>query len=598
MASRRPPDHRRIHDTAAHLAAVLRRHDDPLRIVFDHVQDVVYLIECRDGDFRFLAVNPAFLRATGLEAQDVVGHRVADVIPPPSLETVLRHYADAIAHRAPVHWEEVTPYPSGLRFGEVIVTPVFVGRVGRCMHLVGTVHGATEQLVAALPPYRLANSCTLTGLPNRLRFRELLTDEIARAVEHGVPRALLYLDLDGFKTINDALGHSIGDALLRQVGERLRAQARAGDILGRLGGDEFGIIATAQDFPADIRQRADALLEQLRAPFDVDGHEIRVTPSIGVAACPADACDAEDLVRFADAAMYHAKSRGRNRHAFYSGEMNRQAQHRRALEQALRGAVERREFMLHYQPSVELRSGRIAGFEALLRWNRPGVGPVSPADFMPVLEDTGLIREVGEWVIDEVARQLAAWEAVGHAGLHVAINVSAVQLGPAPPHADRADAVPSLVEHVRACLARHPLRTAWIELEVTESVLMTDPEFARATLERLRAVVGRVHVDDFGTGYSSLAYLKRLPIDSLKIDRVFVQDLPGDAEDASIVRAVIGLAHSLGLDVIAEGIETEAQRRFLVEAGCDHGQGYLFSRAVPAAQVPALLASGRIGVHA
>jgi diguanylate cyclase (GGDEF)-like protein/PAS domain S-box-containing protein len=555
------------------------------------VQDVVYLIEHRDGDYRFLAVNPAFLRATGLDAQDVVGRRVAEVIPPPSLDNVLRRYADAIARRTPVHWEEVTPYPSGLRFGEVMVAPV-LDDDGRCTHLVGTVHDVTEHRVAQQALDRLANYDPLTCLPNRVRFRELLGEEAASAREGGSPRVLLYLDLDGFKTINDALGHSIGDALLRQVGERLRALARPGTVIGRLGGDEFGIVATVGEVAADARTLAEDVLDGLRAPFLVEGHEIRVTPSIGIAACPDDACEAEDLVRFADAAMYYAKSGGRNRHAFYSCEMNRQAQHRRELELALRGAVERREFVLHYQPSVDLRSGRVAGFEALLRWNRPDVGLVSPADFMPVLEDTGLIREVGDWVIEDVVRQLAEWEAVGHTGLHVAINVSAAQLRPAPLQPGATDPAHSLLEHVRDCLARHPLRTAWIELEVTESVLMSDPEFARATLERLRAVAGRIHVDDFGTGYSSLAYLKRLPIDALKIDRVFVQDLPDDAEDASIVRAVIGLAHSLGLDVIAEGIETAAQRRFLIEAGCDHGQGYLFSRPVPAAQVPALLAAG------
>ncbi|WP_162301422.1 putative bifunctional diguanylate cyclase/phosphodiesterase [Cognatilysobacter segetis] len=597
MAPRQPPVTLAPRDTAAHLAEVLRGHDDPLRIVFDHVQDVVYLIEHDDGDYRFVAVNPAFLHATGLAAQDVVGRPVDEVIPPPSIELVRRHYADAIARRAPVHWEEVTPFPSGLRYGEVMVAPV-LDDDGRCTHLVGTVHDVTEHRVAQQALDRLANYDPLTGLPNRVRFRELLAAEAAGVVEHGKPCALLYLDLDGFKTINDALGHSLGDALLQQVGERLRAQARPGDILGRLGGDEFGLVAAVAAPPGDARTLAETMLELLRAPFQVDGHEIRVTPSIGIATCPEDSCDAEDLVRFADAAMYAAKAAGRNRLAFYSCEMDQQAQHRRELEHALREAVERREFVVHYQPSVELRSGRIAGFEALLRWNRPDVGLVSPAEFMPVLEDTGLIRDVGDWVIETVVRQLAEWEAAGHTGLHVAINVSAVQLLPAPPRAGSTDATHTLLEHVRDCLARYPLRTGWIELEVTESVLMTDPEFARATLERLRTVAGRIHVDDFGTGYSSLAYLTRLPIDSLKIDRVFVQDLPDDVEDASIVRAVIGLAHSLGLDVIAEGIETAAQRRFLIEAGCDHGQGYLFARPVPAGDVPALLRAGRAGVDA
>lgn len=596
MATRRPPDRSASRDTAAHLAQALQGHDDPLRIVFNHVQDVVYLIEHDGDDYRFVAVNPAFLQATGLEAQDVVGRRVDEVIPPPSIDLVLRHYADAIARRAPVHWEEVTPYPSGTRYGEVMVAPVFDDD-GHCTHLVGTVHDVSEHRVAQQALDRLANYDPLTGLPNRARFRELLAAEAASVVEHGQPRALLYLDLDGFKTINDALGHSLGDALLKQVGDRLRALARPGDVTGRLGGDEFGIVAAVEDFAADAHALAERVLEAVRTPFYVDGHEIRVTPSIGIASCPGDSCDAEDLVRFADAAMYHAKAGGRNQHAFYSCEMDQQAQHRRALEHALRGAVERREFELHYQPSVDLRSGRIAGFEALLRWNRPGQGLVSPADFMPVLEDTGLIRDVGDWVVDTVVQQLAAWEAAGHTGLHVAINVSAMQLGPAVVQPAIEGSAHSLLEHVRDCLARHPLHSAWIELEVTESVLMTDPEFARATLERLRKVVGRVHVDDFGTGYSSLAYLKRLPIDSLKIDRVFVQDLPDDAEDASIVRAVIGLAHSLGLDVIAEGIETAAQRRFLIEAGCDHGQGYLFSRPVPAEQVPALLRAGQVGAR-
>ncbi|WP_187770671.1 putative bifunctional diguanylate cyclase/phosphodiesterase [Cognatilysobacter lacus] len=593
MATRRSNDRHPDRGTAAHLAHALRGQQDPLRMVFDHIQDVVYLIENGETGLRFAAVNPAFLGATGLDADEVIGRAVADVIPPPSLDLVLKRYAEAISIRAPVRWEEVSPYPAGLRFGEVMVAPV-LGPDGECTHLVGTVHDVTAHRLAQQELDRQAKYDALTDLPNRVRFRELLAAGVGSAATGSVTLAVLSLDLDRFKTINDALGHTVGDALLKQVGKRLSEIATCGDVVARLGGDEFGILASLPDGIEAATLLGERTLAALCKPFEVDGHEIRVTPSIGISIFPRDSGSPEDLVRFADAAMYHAKAGGRNRLAFYSAELDEQAQQRRTLEHALRGAVERREFVLHYQPAVELRSGRVTGFEALVRWNRPGHGLVAPNEFIDVLEDTGLIRDVGDWVIGEVVRQLAAWEHAGHEHLRAAVNVSAAQLRPSAVNPDlHAEPVYSLLEKVQACLARHPLRTAQLEIELTESALMTDAAFACETLERLRAVVGRVHVDDFGTGYSSLAYLKRLPIDSLKIDRVFVQDLPDDAEDASIVRAVIGLAHSLGLDVIAEGIETEAQRQFLLAAGCDHGQGYLFSRPVPADEVPALLQGSR-----
>jgi EAL domain-containing protein (putative c-di-GMP-specific phosphodiesterase class I) len=334
----------------------------------------------------------------------------------------------------------------------------------------------------------------------------------------------------------------------------------------------------------------------MREPFAIQGHELRVSASIGIASFPNDAKTEAELIRLADTAMYQAKAAGRNRHLFYEEEMNVWAQERRDIEQALKVAIERREFCLHYQPQVDLKTLRILGFEALLRWDRPGAGLVYPATFIARLEETGLIGTVTDWVMSEVCGQLARWRDLGLELLPVAINISPRQFVPDTHAATSRDAQEGqLAQRIGRCLTDYLLTANLLELEVTETSLMIDGDFARKSLSAVRALGVRIHIDDFGTGYSSLAQLKRLPLDSIKLDGAFVKDLPDGVEDVAVVRAVIALAHNLGFTVIAEGVETAAQHEFLAAAGCNSAQGFWYARPLPPEEVPALLQAGTLG---
>ena len=578
------------------IAAALKHRETPLRVIFDNIADIVYLLDVEKDGYRFAAVNPPFLAATGLGEDQVVGRPVEEVIPQPSLGEVLGHYACAIESGKPVFWEEQTRYPAGTKYGEVMVAPV-LDASGRCTQLVGTVHDVTERHATEARLHRLAHHDALTGLPNRRGIYESLEKEALGAQDHGGSVALLYLDVDRFKHINDTLGHLAGDEVLRRVAERILRCTRSRDIVGRFGGDEFGIVAPIATQPGDASLLATKLMEELKHPLRIDDQEVVVTSSIGIAVCPGDSCDTETMIRYADTAMYHAKAAGRNAFRFYTPRMNEWARHRRELESSLRRALDRGEFVLHYQPQVDLRDGRWTGAEALLRWKRPGKGMVSPENFIVVLEETGLIVEAGKWAIDAACRQLGEWRAAGLDQVTVSVNVSGRQVG-ADHRRDVVDAHSRLqlpegiIDHVEHCLAHYAGAAGGLELELTESTLMAHADQSIALLDRLRRLGMRILVDDFGTGYSSLAYLKRFPIDTLKIDQGFIRDLATDSDDRVITRAIIGLAHSLNLRVIAEGVETEEQLAFLREEECDEAQGYLFSKPLPASQVTKLLQRG------
>jgi diguanylate cyclase (GGDEF)-like protein len=421
----------------------------------------------------------------------------------------------------------------------------------------------------------LAQNDALTNLPNRRHLSATIEEAIGRAQPVGV----LFIDLDRFKRVNDMLGHAVGDQLLVQAGRRLSHCVAAGDLVARLGGDEFAIVLSSLPDPAAAARVASRVIAALAMPFELQGQEIFVSASVGIASYPHDGASADMLLTSADMAMYSAKNSGRNTWQFYLAEMNEKAAHRLRIENQLRLALERRQFTLHYQPKAALASGAIEGFEALLRWHHPELGHVAPPDFIGILEDTGLIIPVGEWVIAEVCRQLNQWLRAGQRTLPVAINLSARQLQ----HTGFAATVGRIV-------GQAGVDPRLLEFELTESMLMADPEDAVATLSELKGLGMRLSVDDFGTGYSSLAYLKRFPLDALKIDRTFVRDLPGDADDAAITRAVIRLAHSLGLEVVAEGVETIEQLRVLEEYGCDQVQGYYIGRPLPASACAHLLA--------
>jgi diguanylate cyclase (GGDEF)-like protein/PAS domain S-box-containing protein len=413
----------------------------------------------------------------------------------------------------------------------------------------------------------LAQFDSLTGLPNRNLFRDRLTHTLTLAQRNAWQVGVIFLDLDDFKAVNDTYGHGAGDKLLALVARRLLDCVRKGDTVARLAGDEFAFVlshlAKAEDASLVVQKIVAALVN----PFDLDGHEVYLTASVGIALYPADGLDAEVLLNNADAAMYRAKALGRNSHQFYLPEMNEREVERRGMEAQLRGALERGEFLLHYQPKVDLISGSISGFEALLRWQHPQRGLVQPLQFISILEETGLIVPVGEWVVRSVCDQLCSWQEAGVMPCPIAINLSARQF-----KQKNLDAV------IGAILKDAGVDPRFLEFELTESLLMSDAHESVNTLRNLKAYGVRLSVDDFGTGYSSLAYLKRFPLDALKIDRTFIADVTTDPDDATITLAIISLAHSLQLRVVAEGVETEGQLKFLKAHGCDEMQGYYFAQ--------------------
>jgi diguanylate cyclase (GGDEF)-like protein len=424
----------------------------------------------------------------------------------------------------------------------------------------------------------LAQFDALTGLPNRTLLQDRLAQTIVQSRRKRWHAGALFVDLDRFKLINDTLGHHQGDALIRQVGERLLECVRPGDTVGRISGDEFAVVLADMARPDDAALVAQKVLDSLALPFDLGGNEAYISASIGIAAFPEDGDDAETLLKNADIAMYRAKESARNCYRFFTAEMNQRTVAKVQLNTDLRRAIEREEFTLHYQPKVDLADGRLRGLEALLRWDHPQRGMVSPGEFIPALEDSGLILPVGEWVIAKACAQLRRWRDEGRAVVPVAVNLS-------PKQFRRGD----LDRVIRDVLARHDLDAGLLELEITESCLMEDPEDAVRVMHNLRAAGLRISIDDFGTGYSSLSYLTRLPLSALKIDRSFVRDAGASAEAASIVRAVIDMAQNLRFTVIAEGVETDQQVAFLRKHGCNQAQGYFFGRPDCAAAAGALL---------
>jgi len=423
----------------------------------------------------------------------------------------------------------------------------------------------------------------LTELPTRGVLYDRLSQSIAQAEREGHGLAVLFVDLDRFKAVNDTFGHGAGDRVLKEAAARLQRCARAADTVARISSDEFVIVLAHLVKSEEAASFARRVLNELHRPFDLDGVPVYCTASIGIAVHPGDGTTAAALIQNADIAMYRAKKSGRNSFHYFLPEMHEHAVRRLQLETALRRALERNEFTLHYQPKIDVVSGDITGFEALLRWRHPELGLLPPAEFIPILEETDLVAGVGEWVIASACRQIREWSAQGLAPRPVAVNISARQF-----HRKDLDKV------VARIIDEAGVAPGLIELELTESLIMQDPQAAEQTLRNLERYGVRLAIDDFGTGYSSLSYLKRFPIDTIKIDRTFIADVTGNPDDAAIALAVINLGHSLGMTVVAEGVETAAQLEFLRMHGCDEVQGFFFSAAIPAADVPALLKSGRV----
>ncbi|MGU1225328.1 putative bifunctional diguanylate cyclase/phosphodiesterase [Pseudomonas aeruginosa] len=425
---------------------------------------------------------------------------------------------------------------------------------------------------------QLALHDNLTKLPNRMLLDDRLEQAIQQAIRDDRRFAVLFMDLDGFKAVNDAYGHHLGDLLLIEVAERIRANVRAQDTIARLGGDEFVLLIEARE-PADTATLAEKLVKRISQPYQISRHEVRISASIGIALYPGDGQTRHELMINADAAMYHAKDQGRNGYCFFESSMNANAQEQLQLLHDLRQALERRQLVLHYQPKVLAPNGPMIGVEALLRWEHPQHGLITPGQFLPLAEKTGLIVQIGEWVLDEACRQMRLWLDGGHADWNIAVNLSALQFA----HA-------GLVDSVRNALLRHSLEPSHLILEVTESTAMRDADASLVILEQLSAMGVGISIDDFGTGYSSLLYLKRLPASELKIDRGFINELAHDSDDAAIVSAIVALGRTLNLKIVAEGVETEAQQEFLTRLGCNSLQGFLLGRPMPAEQLLASVA--------
>ena len=517
----------------------------------------------QDAELRFTFVSEGIRAATGTTPEALLGKkRLADSSFEATPESVAAYEACIQARHAfrDFTFKRIRPDGSA-RFVRTSGEPVF-DDTGAFKGYRGISRDVTAATLAEQKVHELARYDSLTGLPNRNMFLGELDSAIARAARHDGEFAVCFIDLDRFKSINDTLGHEAGDQLLQAMAKRLQGALRKTDLVARLGGDEFVVMLDGGADGSDLAAVAQKLLAAIAEPLVLQGCSLLVTGSIGIGRYPADAQDAATLLKHADAAMYLAKDNGKNNIQFYTAELADMAARQFELESALRLALVRDELVLHYQPKVDVVSGRILGLEALVRWHHPTRGLVPPGDFIPLAEERGLIVPLGRWVMEQACRQIRDWRSAGLQAPPVAVNLSARQF------ADE-----TLVEHLVAAMTTYGVTPADIEVELTESVLMADPERANAVLRQLHQMGVRIAIDDFGTGYSSLSYLKRFPAETVKIDRSFISGLPGDGDDTAITQAVIAMAHSLGLQVVAEGVETQEQLAALRRLGCDEAQG-------------------------
>jgi diguanylate cyclase (GGDEF)-like protein/PAS domain S-box-containing protein len=528
---------------------------------------------------KIVYVNPAFERVTGYARHEAVGRNCnflqGQDHDQPELDKIrlaLREGKDCNALLRNYRKD------GSLFWNDLYITPVRDQASGEVTHFVGVQHDVTQTRRYAEELEHQANHDALTGLANRSLLRDRLDQALVYAQRHGRLAMVAFVDLDNFKLINDSLGHSAGDQLLQIVAQRLQACVRKGDTVARLGGDEFVLILSDQGVQDSQHGMMERVIAAVSEPCDIEGRELRVTCSIGISVYPDDAEDAETLLRMADAAMYRAKDVGRNNFQFHTKELTSRIVDRLALDAGLRRALDRGELFLHYQPQYDLRTGRVLGMEALIRWQNPERGLIQPATFIGLAEDNGLIVPIGEWVIRTASMQNKALQDAGIAPIKVAVNLSVRQFRQK-----------GLVKSIATILNDVGLDPRNLELEVTESMVMHSADEVIRTLWELEHLGVQLSVDDFGTGYSSLSYLKRFPVHRLKIDRTFVRDIGSDPDDTAIVQSIIALGHALKMKVVAEGVETEEQRAFLIASDCDEAQGFHFARPMPFEDILALL---------
>jgi diguanylate cyclase (GGDEF)-like protein/PAS domain S-box-containing protein len=558
-------------DVRAEAEEALRASEERLHGIVHMAAEAIVVV---DEQFHVVLFNPTAEAIFGCAASEAIGGGVERFIPQRLREAARQHMAGLSAGGASVVRMGDHAEIFGLRAsGEEFPLEISLARI---MHHGKPLYSAVLNDISARRRDEarlnaLANYDTLTSLPNRALFHQRLQRSLVHAERFNEGLAVLFIDLDRFKNVNDTLGHDAGDRVLQAVAARLKTCLREVDTLARLGGDEFAVLIEQVTDTRMVGSVARKLLKTVAEVLMLGEQEYHITASIGISTYPADGSDGTALLKYADIAMYRAKERGKNNAQFYAAAMNAHSMARLSLETGLRHALERGEFLLHYQPKVDIASGRITGMEALVRWMRPGSGMVSPADFIPLAEESGLIVPIGAWVLQEACKRNRAWGIVGMPPLRVAVNLSARQFAQA-----------NLVSDVARILDASGLAPKFLELEITESMVMDNPERAIQTLRQLKSMGIALAIDDFGTGYSSLGYLKRFPIDNIKIDRSFIKDIPANSDDATITRTIIDMTHNLRLKVVAEGVETVAQRDFLRQHGCDEMQGYYFSRPLAA----------------
>ncbi len=550
------------------------------------VQNSFDIITIHDSNGMTVYESPAASRVLGYPSGALIGKTPFETIHPKDLARA-RDAFDALLKG------ETAVAPVVLRFRRADGSWIHLEVLGNNLldhpgirGIVLTSRDISERKRAEERVHYLANYDVLTGLPNRFLMQDRLTQVIAQAHRNRLRVALMHIDLDRFKVVNETRGRYVGDALLKQAAERVRKATHETDTVARVGGDEFTIVFPNVTSLQALSAAAEVILDELARPFPSDGQELFVSASVGLSLYPDDAGSVDELIKHADAAMSSAKHLGRNNFQFYTAGMNQEVQDRMLIEAGLRTAIQRNELSLVFQPKIDLATRRIFGAEALLRWKHPKLGMIPPSRFVPVAEEAGLVGQIGEWVLYTACRQIREWQDAGYS-LQVAVNVSARQFQ----EYDVAELVMDIMRDTGA-LAKN------LEIELTESAVMNDAESSIVSLERLAALGVQIAIDDFGTGYSSLSYLKRLPLDLLKIDQSFVRDISSDPNDAAIVRAIITLARSLGIKVIAEGVENEAQLAFLNAYGCQYAQGYLFGRPLTAPQLVKLVTTGELEENA
>ncbi|OYY93067.1 MAG: hypothetical protein B7Y41_13195 [Hydrogenophilales bacterium 28-61-23] len=551
----------------------VRRELHLTRVVMEKSPNAILIT---DADNRILAVNHAFTRITGYTPEDVRGKNPALLSSGRHDQAFYREMWRSLLQNGAWSGEIWDKRKDGSHYPKwLIIHAIRNPESGRIDNFLAIFSDISERKQTEDRIHHMAHHDPLTDLPNRLLLNDRLENALARTRREETCLALMFIDLDDFKQINDSLGHAVGDRLLIEVAGRLRDVARDSDTVSRLGGDEFVMVMEGFRNTRDVECMARKIVDTLDSPVDVDEHSLHVTASVGVVVAPADGEDVETLMRHADMAMYFAKEQGKNNAQFYELEMNREAAERLGLGSALRMAVRRQELTVQFQPMIDLASGRVGAVEALLRWQHPEQGHISPDRFIPLAEANGSIVPIGAWVLEECCRMLKVWHGIGLEDMRICINLSPRQFR----H-------PGLIDDFSAILAAAGLDACHFELEVTEGALAEKPEQATELLNRFKAQGFSIAVDDFGTGYSSLAYLKIFPIDRLKIDRSFVRDIVTDSSDREITSAVIALAHNLNMSVVAEGVENQEQLGFLRQRGCDCVQGFYFSRPLAAEYLP------------